>query len=89
LQRYKCKICHKTFNALTGTPLARLRDKPKWLNYLAAMAQSLTVRQSASDIGIHRNTRFRWRHRFLEWITQDRPSTLHGVTEAGETYLLE
>jgi transposase-like protein len=89
LQRYKCKSCHKTFNALTGTPLARLRDKAKWMNYLAAMAQSLTVRQSASDTGVHRNTSFRWRHRFLEWITQDHPSTLHGITEADETYLLE
>ena len=27
LQRYYCKHCHKTFNALTGTPLARLREK--------------------------------------------------------------
>jgi transposase-like protein len=89
LQRYKCKSCHKTFNALTGTPLARLRDKAKWMNYLAAMAQSLTVRQSASDTGVHRNTSFRWRHRFLEWITQDHPSILHGITEADETYLLE
>jgi hypothetical protein len=25
----------------------------------------------------------------LEWITQDHPSTLHGITEADETYLLE
>lgn len=89
LQRYYCKSCHKTFNALTGTPLAHLREKPKWLNYLAAMAQSLTVRQSASDTGVHRNTSFRWRHRFLSWITRDRPSTLHGITEADETYLLE
>ncbi|POZ52249.1 hypothetical protein AADEFJLK_01724 [Methylovulum psychrotolerans] len=29
LQRYSCKSCRKTFNALTGTPLARLRHKPK------------------------------------------------------------
>ncbi len=48
LQRYYCQRCHKTFNALTGIPLARLRNKPKWLDYLAAMAQSLTVRQSAA-----------------------------------------
>ena len=89
LQRYYCKHCHKTFNALTGTPLARLREKPKWLDYLAAMAQSQTVRQSASDAGIHRNTSFRWRHRFLNWISQDRPATLHGITEADETYMLE
>lgn len=89
LQRYFCKKCHKTFNALTGTPLARLRQKPKWLDYLAAMAQSLTVRQSAFDTGVHRNTSFRWRHRFLNWISQDRPTKLHGITEVDETYLLE
>ncbi len=29
LQRYKCRVCRKTFNALTGTPLARLRMKGK------------------------------------------------------------
>jgi transposase-like protein len=89
LQRYRCQQCHKTFNALTGTPLARLRDKPKWLAYLAAMKQSLTVRQAAADTGIHRNTSFRWRHRFLSWISQDRPPELNGITEADETYLLE
>jgi transposase-like protein len=89
LQRYRCKQCRKTFNALTGTPLARLRDKPKWLSYLDAMAQSLTVRQAAANTGVHRNTRFRWRHRFLNWVSQDRPATLHGITEADETYLLE
>ena len=38
---------------------------------------------------MHRNTAFRWRHRFLSWIQQDRPSALHGITEADETYLLE
>jgi transposase-like protein len=89
LQRYYCQHCHKTFNALTGTPLARLREKAKWLDYLGAMAQSLTVRKSAAAAGVHRNTSFRWRHRFLNWISQDRPTTLHGITEADETYLLE
>lgn len=29
LQRYRYQQCHKTFNALTGTPLAQPRDKPK------------------------------------------------------------
>lgn len=27
LQRYQCKACRRTFNALTGTPLSRLRFK--------------------------------------------------------------
>jgi transposase-like protein len=89
LQRYRCKACKKTFNALTGTPLAHLRLKSKWLDYLGAIARSLTVRQAAKEINVHRNTTFRWRHRFLSWIQQDRPSALHGITEADETYLLE
>ena len=89
LQRYRCKACKKTFNALTKTPLAHLRYKSKWLEYLHAITDSSTVRQAASDLNIHRNTTFRWRHRFLTWIKQDRPTTLRGITEADETYVLE
>ncbi len=89
LQRYRCKACKKTFNALTGTPLAHLRLKSKWLDYLGAIAGSLTVRQAAKEINVHRNTTFRWRHRFLSWIQQDHPCALHGITEVDETYLLE
>jgi transposase-like protein len=59
LQRYRCRNCKKTFNALTKTPLARLREKQKWLSYLAAMADSQTVRKSAVNAGVHRNTSFR------------------------------
>ena len=29
LPRYRCAACQATFNALTGTPLARLRHKEK------------------------------------------------------------
>ena len=75
-----------TFNALTGTPLARLRHKARWLDFLQTMQASLTVRQSARDVGVHRNTSFRWRHRFLAWSKNDRPEHLHGITEADETY---
>ena len=89
LQRYRCKVCKKTFNALTKTPLAHLRYKSKWLEYLQAITDSSTVRQAASDLDVHRNTAFRWRYRFLTWIKQDRPSILHGITEADETHLLE
>jgi transposase-like protein len=89
LQRYRCRDCKKTFNALTKTPLARLRHKGRWLTYLEARAQSRTVRQSAADSKVHRNTSFRWRHRFLKWISQDRPARLHGITEVDETHILE
>jgi transposase-like protein len=40
LQRYRCVDCARTFNALTGTPLARLRHRSKWLPYLDCSMQS-------------------------------------------------
>lgn len=88
LQRYRCLACGKTFNALTGTPLAKLRHKAKWLCFVQ-MLSSQTVRQAARETGVHRNTSFRWRHRFLTWAKNDRPHRLHGITEADETYFLE
>ena len=66
LQRYRCVACKATFNALTGTPLARLRKKEKWLDYAQQMQQGASVRKSAKACDVHRNTAFRWRHRFLE-----------------------
>lgn len=89
LQRYRCMSCKRTFNALTGTLLARLRHKDKWLSYLNAIRESLTVRKAATRVGINRKTSFRWRHRFLSLIARDHPNSLHGITEADETYLLE
>lgn len=32
-QRYLCKACERTFQALTGTPVLHLRDREKWLAY--------------------------------------------------------
>jgi transposase-like protein/IS1 family transposase len=89
LQRYRCVDCARTFNALTGTPLARLRHRSKWLSYLDCMLQSGTVRRAAALAGIHKNTSFRWRHRFLTVARTDRVLPLGGIAEADETYLLE
>jgi transposase-like protein len=89
LQRYRCIDCARTFNALTGTPLARLRHRGKWLPYLDCMLQSATVRHAAALVGVHKNTSFRWRHRFLTLSKNDRRWPLGGITEADETYLLE
>jgi transposase-like protein len=39
LQRFRCLGCRRTFNALTGTPLARLRKRERWLAYLQCVHQ--------------------------------------------------
>jgi transposase-like protein len=89
LQRFRCCDCGRTFNDLSGTPLARLRHKAKWLAYSQVLLDSLSVRKGADLVGVHRNTAFRWRHRFLAWVKLDRPASLNGIVEADETFLLE
>jgi len=82
LQRYKCKSCNKTFNSLTGTPLARLRKKGRWLNYAHCIKDGDSVRKAALKCGVHYNTTFKWRHRFLENSINIRPETLNGIIES-------
>lgn len=89
LQRYRCGACKATFNALTGTPLARLRHKDKWLEYTQQMAQDNSVRKSAQACEVHRNTAFRWRHRFLQLPNTQQATRLAGIAEADETFFLE
>ena len=66
LQRFKCRGCQRTFNALSKTPLARLRKKAKWLQQEDALARGLIVRLAAAELGVAPSTAFRWRHRFLQ-----------------------
>ncbi len=47
LQRYRCKSCLKTFNGLTGTPLAKLKIKDIWLDYAECLKGSLSIRAAA------------------------------------------
>ncbi|GAB3378746.1 hypothetical protein GCM10027317_22500 [Massilia agri] len=73
MQRYRCRACNRTFNALSGTPLARLRFREKWLDFSKEMLDSRSVRAAAKAVEIHRNTSFHWRHRFLGGVRHLRP----------------
>jgi transposase-like protein len=86
MQRFRCRQCSHTFTLLSGTPLARLRHKERWLLYSEALLEGLTVRQAAHRCGIHKNTSFRWRHRFLRLPAETKAEHLQGIAEADETY---
>jgi transposase-like protein len=86
LPRYRCGDCRRTFNALTGTPLARLRHKARWLTQAAALQDGLSVRQAAAACDVAVSTAFRWRHRFLRAAKANKPSDLSGIVEADETF---
>jgi len=89
LARYRCKDCGRTFNALTKTPMARLRKKDRWLTHAQAMLEGTSVARAAQRSGVHYSTAFRWRHRFLGAPALDKPNSLNGIVEADETFILE
>jgi transposase-like protein len=84
LRRYRCGGCGKTFDALTGTSLARLREKARWLAYGEALAAGMSLTEAAAHCGVHLTTSFRWRHRFPRAPAATREA-LGGVAEADET----
>ena len=69
--RYRCKVCRRTFNALTKTPLANLRMKDKWAAQTEAMIDGVSTAKAAQRCGVHYTTAFRWRHRFLAALAGD------------------
>lgn len=89
LKRYMCKSCGRTFNALTGTPLARLRGREKWLDYARALVDGVSLRKAAARSGIHLETSFRWRHRFLASARDNKARAVTGIVEADETFILK
>ncbi|MET3109478.1 transposase-like protein [Oxalobacteraceae bacterium GrIS 1.18] len=88
-QRFKCKACFASFNALTGTPLTRLRKPEMHLQNAACMVDGLSIKKTAARLCIATTTAFRWRHRFLRSPKLIQPLILTGVVEADETFFIE
>ena len=89
IQRYRCCDGHRTFNALTGSPLAGLKCREAWADYAKAMIDGCSLRSAARRSGVHLSTAFCWRHRLLERPAQEQDTELHNIVEADETYFLE
>lgn len=89
LQRFKCRGCSRTFNALTCTPLARLHMRGKWMGQAEALRDGLTIRQAAQRLGVNPKTAFLWRHRFLAVPKTVQAQLLSGIAEADESYFLK
>jgi len=86
LQRYRCHGCERSFNVLTGTPLAGLHKPHRWSNFAQALREGLSVRKAADRCGVHRNTSHRWCHRFLALPAEMQSKSLSGIAEADETF---
>jgi transposase-like protein len=81
MQRYRCKICRKTFNALTRTPLTRLRRRGHWWDFCECLIKGYSLRKTAKICDIDLTTAFRWRHRFLHNHASYNPNLLAGIVD--------
>jgi transposase-like protein len=87
-RRFSCAGCGRTFNTLTGTPLASLHDKGRRFAFARSPSGSETVRTSAAPCAAAVSTGFRWRHHFLQAIKTN-TAALNGSVEADATDVLE
>lgn len=86
LMRYRCKDCGKTFNALTNSPLARLRMRGKWVLSVQSLLLGETLKKSAQRCDVHIETAHRWRHRLLGTSARrNKRRTIGGIVEVDDT----
>jgi transposase-like protein len=84
-RRYRCTGCRRTFNDLTGTPLAYLKHLDRWPGFCHAVRASWTVRRTARALTLAVSTAFRWRHRILVALRQAEARRLTGTVAVAET----
>jgi len=77
--RYRCGSCRRTFNVLTKTPLARLRNKERWLTFVGTMVERKSIRESAAACGVSAATSSRWHKRFLACSAAQRAKIVREV----------
>jgi len=89
VQWYKCKLCGRTFSAVTGTFLNRTKKFfQDWEDFIQCMMEGYSVRKTAEVCKIHRNTAWAWRHKILDALSQYQNSQpqMKGVVEADDTF---
>jgi transposase-like protein len=80
-QRYRCLGCKRTFSDLTGTPLHYSKRLGLWDRYVLCLLSSLSVRRAAAELGVDKNTAFRWRHLLLAAYRAREDPRLSGEVE--------
>ena len=87
-QRFKCKVCKRTFNTLSDTPLARTRHLDKWLDFANCLENGLSLRKSAKIVNVSYVSLFYWRHKLLTGLNNIPISSFTDKVEMQDMYLL-
>ena len=88
-QRFKCKVCKRTFTEFTGTWIDGLQKKNLVKEYLELMIAGKSLDKISSILEINKKTAFDWRHKILSSLSQNRGSEMVGIVESDETFFEE
>jgi transposase-like protein len=90
-QRWRCPDCSKTFNKLSGTPLAYSKKPEQMFAVARNMVgdQPRSCRKLADELGVHWMTVWRWRMKALRTLEAYGDGQLAGLVEADETFFRE
>lgn len=88
-QRYLCKHCKSIFTSTSGTLTSYTRKSiDLWIKYIKCMILSMSVRSISSELGIHYNTAFQWRHKILHAMKNHFHDKEEGVIQVDEARFL-
>ena len=90
-QKFVCRDCRKTFSIRKNTIFnGTHKSMAVWNEYMACMAEGLSLDKSAERCGISHGTSFVWRHKILDAISEgEKGMSLGGIVEADETFVAE
>ena len=72
---------------LAGFGIDPLVKREQWLEYARPIVDGWSLRQAAKRVGVHLETSFRWRHRFLATTKGAKATAVTGIVEADETFI--
>lgn len=88
VQRYLCRSCSKIFSSTTGKVWYHIHKKDKIASYIHCLLSGYSIRKSAEEVGISKDTSFAWRHKFLTSFADISSNSFSGIVESDETYFL-
>ncbi len=71
---FTCLTCQASFNRLTGTPLARLRQAHLMPAFIQLLSQQIPYTEASRHLGLEYNAIQNWTKKFRLWLLQLDPS---------------
>jgi transposase-like protein len=92
-QRYLCRCCEKTYVSTTDTAIYYSHQgETVWKQVIRDTIAGIAIDKTAVELDLGHKTVFNMRHKILTVLSDEEsriPTTINGVCEADDTYVLE